>query len=193
MADCATMPLEFRKESGMVSQPSRAAVVVVHGIGEQPPVSTLGRFAQGMIDHAGASQPEAVLRRVGEMSVPVLRFSETSDSTASFTETDVMEFSWQHLVRGHTSAFPTLAWLVSTTLAPLDFARHWRILAMAGPEAPSPWAVVLRQLLIAVILLIPLLLLLTLLLYVASALSGISVLPRMPPGVGGPLSALLLF
>src|SRR5690625_1600028 len=158
-------------------QPSRAAVVVVHGIGEQPPVSTLGRFAQGMMDHAGASQPEAVLRRVGDLNVPVLRFVNSAAKTAGFTETDVMEFSWQHLVRGHTAAFPTLAWLVSTTLAPLDFARHWRILAMAGPEAPSPWAVVLRQLLIAVILLIPLLLLLTLLLYVASALSGISVLP----------------
>src|SRR5690625_4978474 len=115
MADCATMPLEFRKESGMVSQPSRAAVVVVHGIGEQPAVSTLGRFAQGMIDHAGASQPEAVLRRCVIVRLPVLRFSEASDSTASVKETDVMELSWQHLVRGHNVAFATLAWLVLTT------------------------------------------------------------------------------
>ena len=177
----------------MVSQPSRAAVVVVHGIGEQPAVSTLGRFAQGMIDHAGASQPEAVLRRVGNMSVPVLRFSEASDSTASFTETDVMEFSWQHLVRGHTAAFPTLAWLVSTTLAPLDVARHWRILARAGPEAPSPWNVILRQLLVAVTLLVPLLLLPALLLYVASNWTGTAVLRLIPTGVSVPLSAFLLF
>ena len=43
---------------------TRAAVVVVHGVGSQPPLATLGRLSQGLIDHARAQgeQPEARAR-----------------------------------------------------------------------------------------------------------------------------------
>jgi len=174
-------------------QARRVAVVVIHGIGEQPPVSTMGCFAQGLIDHAGFSQPEAVLRRVADGVVPVLRFAAPFPTKEVTAETDVMEFAWQHLVRGHTSVLPTLTWLLGTTLAPLDFARHWRILAMAGPNSPSPWLVVLRQLLIAGTLLVPLLLLPVSLVYSVSGWFVIRTQRFLLTDVGFPLPAVLLF
>src|SRR5690625_7983353 len=120
----------------MASQPpERAAVVIIHGIGEQPPISTLGRFAQGLMDHAGASQPEPALRQLGGGSVPLLRFPGLFPGR----ETDVMEFAWQHLVRGRITASATLRWLLATPLAPLQFRRHSRVLASAGPGAPRSW------------------------------------------------------
>jgi len=138
----------------LTDQPrSRAAVVVIHGIGEQPPLSTLGRFAQGLVDNAGVSQPEPVLRHLAGETVPVLRFS----GLRAGGDVDVLEFSWQHLIQGRAGSLRTLRWLLGTTLAPLDFRRHWRVLAAAGTEAPSPWLVVLRQLLIAGALLLPVL------------------------------------
>jgi len=161
----------------MASQPpERAAVVIIHGIGEQPPISTLGRFAQGLMDHAGASQPEPALRQLGGGSVPLLRFRGLIPGR----ETDVMEFAWQHLVRGRITAFATLRWLLSTTLAPLNFGRHWRILASAGREAPGPWQVVMRQLLVAAALLLPALLLAVALLFIISGWLGGRLLPIVP-------------
>src|SRR5690554_2707730 len=109
-------------------QPARAAVVVIHGIGEQPAIATLGRFAQGLVDHAGASQPEPVLRQIAGANVPVLRFRQA----AGAEETDVLEYSWQHLVRGRIGRLATLGWLLGTVLAPLEFRRHWRVMAAVG-------------------------------------------------------------
>lgn len=132
-------------------RPARAAVVVIHGIGEQPGVATLGRFAQGLVDHAGASQPSARLRQVGGNRLPLLR----TRLPEVRGEVDVLEYSWQHLVQGRISVFATLGWLLGTVLAPLQFRRHWRVLASASTGAPAPWFVVLRQLAVAVALLLP--------------------------------------
>lgn len=156
--------------------PARAAVVIIHGIGEQPPLSTLGRFGQGLLDHAGASQPEPALRQMTGHSVPVLRFR----GLAPGLDADVLEFAWQHLVRGQITAFATLRWLLATTLAPLNFGRHWRILASAGQEAPGPWQVITRQLLVAAALLLPALLLAAAVVFVTSGWLAGSLVPGIP-------------
>lgn len=170
-------------------QAPRAVVVVIHGVGEQPPMSTLGRFAQGMMDYAGASRPVAVLRRFGGSTVPILRFP----GFAGHQETDVIEFAWQHLVRGRTTALSALVWLLSATLAPLDIGRHWRVLARAGRQTPSPWAVVIRQLLIAGGLVLPLLLFLTLTFLVVHRWLQGNLLPSMPADVDWTGTTLIVF
>lgn len=136
------------------NQPGRTAIVVIHGIGEQPPLATLGRFAQGLMDHAAAGQPEAVLRQLAGERQTILRFSDLAGTGPA----DVLEYAWQHLVQGRISSLRAFRWLLATTFAPLDFRRHWRLLAEAGEAAPSAWLVVLRQLLLAGALLLPVLL-----------------------------------
>jgi len=132
--------------------PARAAVIVVHGIGRQPPLATLGRLSQGLIDHARARgerpQARAVLLRVRGEPSSVLRLSG-APSLGGFDVVDVHEFAWQGLAQGRARPLAVLRWPVRTGLAPLRVRRHWRVLADAGPDAPSPWAVVGRQALIA--------------------------------------------
>lgn len=132
----------------------RTAIVVIHGIGEQPPLATLGRFTQGLIDHTGAEQPQAVLRQIAGERRPLLRFSDLAGTGPA----DVLEYAWQHLAQGRISSVRTLRWLLATTIAPLHFRRHWRLLSEAGEEAPAAWLIVLRQLMLAGALLLPVLL-----------------------------------
>ncbi len=124
----------------------RTAVVVIHGVGDQAPLSTLGRFAQGIMDHCECSggPPEAVLARSRTGVRPLLRFGSVAGR-----ELDVFEFAWQEHVRGRIRLPEVLAWLLGTLLAPLDFRKHWRVLSEAGEDTPPAWLVVMRQLLIA--------------------------------------------
>src|SRR5690625_2295847 len=131
----------------------RTAVLVIHGIGEQAPLATLGLFSQGLMDHLGLKEPRAALRECGGELLPVLLF-EGAPGTGAL---EVLEFSWQHLARGRSGVLRTLGFCLETMLAPLDFRRHWRVLAAAGEgTGPSPWLLVLRQLLTAGMLLFPL-------------------------------------
>ncbi|MBW6457000.1 MAG: hypothetical protein K0A98_14050, partial [Trueperaceae bacterium] len=134
---------------------ARAAVVVVHGVGSQPPLATLGRLGQGLIDHARAAgdRPEAraVLLRVRGEPSSVLRLGGAA-SLGGFDTVDVHELAWQGLAQGRARPLAVLRWLVRTGLAPLHVRRHWRVLVDAGDDAPSPWAVVGRQALIATVL-----------------------------------------
>ena len=127
-------------------------MVVVHGVGSQPPLATLGRLAQGLIDHARAhdERPEAraVLLRVRGEPTSVLRLSG-APSLGGFDSVDVHELAWQGLAQGRARPLAVLRWLVRTGLAPLHVRRYWRVLVDAGDDAPSPWAVVGRQALIA--------------------------------------------
>jgi len=160
-------------------------VVVVHGVGSQPPLATLGRLSQGLIDHAGAhgERPEAraVLLRVRGEPSSVLRLVG-APSLGGFDVVDLHEFAWQGLTQGRARPLAVLRWLVRTGLAPLHVRRHWRVLADAGNDAPSPWAVVGRQALIAT----------ALAWLVVALLAGVLVallqLPRAWPLLGGALA-----
>ncbi len=164
---------------------ARAAVVVVHGIGSQPPLATLGRLSQGLIDHARArgERPEAcaVLLSVRGEPSSVLRLSG-APSLGGFDVVDVHEFAWQGLAQGRARPLAVLRWLVRTGLAPLHVRRHWRVLVDAGDDAPSPWAVVGRQALIATVLAWLVLAL------VAGVLVALLQLPRAWPLLGAALA-----
>jgi hypothetical protein len=134
----------------------RAAVVVIHGIGDQPPLRTLGAFAQGLVraaaaragTHAGervttpamrpasaylAGRPRAVVRIDGDgLGLP-------------FDDVDVLEYHWAEHALGRIGALSTFAWLLGTALAALDFRRQLPFLLAHG--VAKAWPAVLRQLL----------------------------------------------
>ncbi len=124
----------------------RAAIIVIHGIGQQSPVSTLGTVTQGLVDHGDMGVPVPVLVQLADQPRPVVRFPDTG--------VDLLEYAWQDRVHGRIGLLRTVSWLVRTLLAPLDFRRNWRVLSDSGV---SPWAVVIRQVTIAVVVLLALL------------------------------------
>lgn len=168
-------------------------------MGSQPPLATLGRVAQGLIDHALAhgERPvaRAVLQRAAGEPASVLRLTG-APSLGGFDTVDVHEFAWQGLAQGRARPVAVLRWLVRAGLAPLHVRRHWRVLVDVGADAPSPWAIVGRQALIASGLLV----------VVVALLAGVVVaalqLPRAWPLLGaaladaaaglGPLGAVVL-
>jgi hypothetical protein len=158
----------------------RAAVLVIHGIGSQPPLATLGTVAQGLLRRARANgdavEAEAVLVESNGRSHSAVRFTGAG-TPGAFTEVDVFEFAWQGLVQGRIRAVQVLVWLLATGLAPLDLRRHWRVLRDAGEDAPGPAAVVLRQAGIAAGLLLLVVALL------ATLAAAVSALPRAWPVV----------
>ena len=139
----------------------RAAVVVIHGIGDQPPLRTLGAFAQGLVraaaarvgtrtvgTHSGertatpairpasaylAGRPRAVARIDGDgLGLP-------------YDDVDVLEYHWAEHALGRIGALSTFAWLLGTALAALDFRRQLPFLLAHG--VGKAWPAVLRQLL----------------------------------------------
>lgn len=158
----------------------RAAVLVIHGIGSQPPLATLATVAQGWLlrERAAGRELEArgVLLRVGHGTQSAVRF-EGAGAPGGVEQVDVLEFAWQHLVQGRIRAWQVLSWVLATGLAPLDLRRHWRILREAGATPPAAAAVVARQAGLAALLLGAVLLTLALL---GTALSA---LPRAWPSL----------
>jgi len=147
----------------------RAAILVIHGIGQQAPLATLGRLAQGWMTDAWARglpvRVEPAVVASADRLQPVLRLHPlAADEVAGFARIDLYEFAWQRLVAGRAGPWGVLQWLLQTGLAPLHVRRSWRLLAIAGT---SPWNLVLRHAAIASGLL---LLLLTLLLALAIGL-----------------------
>lgn len=64
-------------------------------------------------------------------------------------QTDVFEFAWQGLVQGAVGVLQVIRWLLATSLAPLDFRKHWCVLTQVGDDTPPAALTVLRQVLIA--------------------------------------------
>lgn len=157
----------------------RVALLVIHGIGQQRPLSTLARLTQGLMTDAHRRgtpwRAEAVVVAGAAGAEPLLRLRAHGNAdTAGFERVDVTEFAWQRLVAGRVGSWAVLQWLWQTGLAPLHVRRSWRLLANGGA---SPWGLVLRHVLIASSVLLVLLILLF-----AVAL-GVVQVPRLLPGL----------
>jgi hypothetical protein len=186
--------------AGSEPQPrGRAAVVVVHGIGAQPPLATLSSLAQGLIDRARGRgerlQPSPALVRIAGVPRPVVRFEDGAD-LGGFATVDLYEFAWQGLVQGRATPRAVLLWLLRTGLAPLHVRRHWRVLSDAGANAPAAWAVVAWQsLFTALLLLVVLALTLGLVVALLQLPRGWPVISQVLPAAAaalGPFGALVL-
>lgn len=115
----------------------RAALVVVHGIGKQPPLRTLGAFAQGLVRAAPASGPHAAPRllttRVGGRVRPFVRLHPHAGAL------DLFEYHWAEHSVGRLGAWETFAWLLGVSVAGLDFRRQVPYLAKAAGSEQLPW------------------------------------------------------
>ncbi len=114
-----------------------AALVVVHGIGAQPPLRTLGLFAQGLARATGPNgarfgAPELRAVVVGGRLRPCVRFEERRPGGAAPRTVDVFEYHWaEHSVEGM-SVFGSFAWLLGVNLAGLDLRRQVPFIAHAA-------------------------------------------------------------
>lgn len=142
----------------------RAAVVVIHGIGDQPPLRTLGAFVQGLVraarersitqvpaaDAAAPADAQAIAAPVpGTLHVagrprPLVRLAGR-DLGLDLDDVDVLEYHWAEHAVGRIGAFATFGWLLGTALAGLDFRRQ--VPFLLAREGARAWPSVLRQLL----------------------------------------------
>ncbi len=136
----------------------RKALLVIHGIGNQPPLRVLGAFVQGLSRAMGAlrrpvdadsgaaadpARPQALLVRVAGKARPVVRM--TLDPPAT-DQVDVYEYHWAEHAVGGMSAAATFVWLLEVVVAGLDFRRQVPFL-LAGAGGGRVWPLLLRQLL----------------------------------------------
>lgn len=145
----------------------RKALLVIHGVGGQPPYRVLGAFVEGLSSairraptgapvgsggswptEAGADDPPAGVMGTTELGgkrrayvrLPLAAGGEAAG------EVDVYEYHWAEHPVGKISAGGTLMWLFEVLLAGLDFRRQLPFL-MAGLPRRNVWPLVLRQLL----------------------------------------------
>ena len=131
----------------------RKALLVIHGIGDQPPLRILGAFVQGLwrAARSGAPQapgvpgdaPTAVVVNLAGRSRPLVRLPK---GVLGEQELDVIEYHWAEHAVGGMSAAATFGWLLEVAAAGLDFRRQVPFL-MAGAPPGRSWTLVLRQLL----------------------------------------------
>ncbi|MFA5550852.1 MAG: hypothetical protein WDA03_04470 [Trueperaceae bacterium] len=130
----------------------RKALLVIHGIGDQPPLRVLGAFVQGLLRASrgevagrgvGSALPTAEVADLAGKARPMVRLPE---GVAGEHELDVIEYHWAEHAVGGMSAAATFGWLLEVVVAGLDFRRQVPFL-LAGHRPRSAWRLVLRQLL----------------------------------------------
>lgn len=109
--DAVKTPDNFRVEDEMLKhrKAKRQAVVIIHGIGEQWPMSTLRSFVEATIKTGQSfySKPDRIS---DTLELRRLSINITEDNSDYIT-TDFYEFYWQHLMTGTTFAH-TRAWIL---------------------------------------------------------------------------------
>jgi hypothetical protein len=112
------------------ADPNAAAVLVIHGIGEQAPYQTLDAFVQGVAVKFGiqAKQLEHRLEstRIGTLSsirMPLPRATARGGARVL----DFYEFHWAGMVEGRIGLRQVLGWLLRTALSPLRLWAHQAI------------------------------------------------------------------
>ena len=109
---------------------NRAAILLIHGVGQQKPYQMLDRFARGLIDHYGPNiekiEPELfqLSRRDSVRSRIRLKF-KNSVGRNHYQELDLYEFYWAGMVQGQVSLRQMLRWCFKTSFPPLKlWSQH---------------------------------------------------------------------
>lgn len=133
----------------------RAALLVIHGIGEQKPYEALGAFGQGLAARfrIEASQLEHHLVWREGKAHSLVRLP--LPSAAARRELDLYEFYWAPLVQGRITIRQVLAWILRTSVTPLrSISQQWEVLSLEPNAARRQWWVALREILRATILIV---------------------------------------
>ncbi len=107
------------------THPNRAAILVIHGIGEQNPFQTLDAFTRGLAGQlgVGAGQMEhRLVWREGGLVSAIRMHLRRPVGHSTVDTLDLYEFYWAGLVQGRIGLREVLAWLARTSLTPL---RRW--------------------------------------------------------------------
>jgi hypothetical protein len=111
-------------------EPGKAAILVIHGIGQQNPYETLDHFSKGLVEHFTDSHavpptPPIItpfLVNHGDWNETALRLTLQGRTTPLGHSTiDLYEFYWAPYTEGKISYLQTLNWLRQTALTPLRY------------------------------------------------------------------------
>lgn len=107
----------------------RAAILVVHGIGEQRPYETVDAFARGIASKAGAPERLShLLFELGTEPASAVRMKLTVPvGLAQARNLDIYELYWAGDVQGRIKLRQVLGWVARTSLTPL---RAWSVQPM---------------------------------------------------------------
>ena len=135
--------VDLASETAPPADPEKAAILVIHGIGEQQPYQTLDAFVQGVARELGvvAEQLEyhLVSSKVGTLSLirmPLPRPQATPRGNARIL--DFYEFHWAGMVEGRIGLRAVLGWLARTALNPiLLWAQQVVVLQQVATHDPK--------------------------------------------------------
>lgn len=127
---------------------ARRALLVIHGIGGQPPLRALGAFVQGL-HQANAALKRGALEAPAAFTSPLAGRRRAGVRLTSLPRVgdslDLYEYHWAEHPVGRIGALATLAWLFGVLVAGLDFRRQLPFLMGALP-ARRAWSLLLKQL-----------------------------------------------
>jgi hypothetical protein len=124
----------------------RQAVVVIHGIGEQRPMTTLREFVKGIIKYPSDKNLPFYSKPDRLSDTLELRRLTVEKKHTSGTSTDFYEFYWQHLMTGTTPAH-IQAWVEILLLR-----NHKHVPKKLKPYWYSAWILIFLGLLIVLLL-----------------------------------------
>lgn len=128
----------------------RAAILVVHGIGEQLPFQALDAFARGLARKLDVQpkQMEHRLIRRAERTESAVRLSLAQPLLRSQARVvDLFEYYWAGKVQGRIGLWPVLRWLARTSLTPLtSWGQQPAMLFLEAGTEVTPQAVRRRRL-----------------------------------------------
>jgi len=196
-------------DSSPNSDQNRAALLIIHGIGQQNPYQLLDVFARGLIDHYRANL-ETIEPRLFRLpnetkarSCVSLRF-KTPIGRNQIQELDLFEFYWAGMVQGRITLRQMLRWAFKTSIPPL---KLWSQQTTIPGEAPQSLLQLLptltRELLTAFGLLLAIALVIFPFLYIIvhfkafvqagkDLLAVLQALTDTPPGLFGSLMVFIL-
>jgi hypothetical protein len=115
---------ESAKEHSAAAQ-EKAAVLVIHGIGEQNPYETVDQFARGLVDHfPGARSEPLMVNHEGWNEVAIRLHLNGTSTRHGFSVLDLYEFYWAPHTEGKTTYLQVLIWLRRTVLTPLRYLGY---------------------------------------------------------------------
>jgi len=105
---------------------TRAALLIVHGIGEQNPFETLDHVARGLVRHHLKRGQRLRLepRTVRVEGDPKALVRLSGEALAPYTSVDLYELYWAGRVQGRITVWGAFLWLLRTGLAPLNFREQ---------------------------------------------------------------------
>jgi len=150
-------PLEQRPASSQ----DKAAILVIHGMGQQDPYETMDHFARGLVDHferTNHQRPriEPLLINHEGWSEAAIRLDLNGKSTALGSKVlDLYEFYWAPYTEGKITYLQTLNWLRLTVLTPLRYLASAYALFDQRGWPGQPGAAFLREVLRILFLFLP--------------------------------------